>query len=241
MNMIFKSFRQAFEAILRLRMFLLVLAPPMITVMGLFLLFALFWQNWVLSISSYFSSFTIFQWFIGLTGLPDFSQWMAVIFLILVFIPLAYLVAVLLTTLFVVPVILRWVVAEDFKHLEKKRGGSVLGSLWNAGVATVLFVVAFFVTLPLWLLPGFQILGPLFLTAWLNKRVFLYDVLQDYASLEERRRIEKEESGPLFGMGLILGFLSYIPLAFFVVPVLSALCYTYYGLNALVDRRSGKF
>jgi uncharacterized protein involved in cysteine biosynthesis len=92
--------------------------------------------------------------------------------------------------------------------------------------------------LPLWFLPGCQIVVPLLLTAWLNKKIFMYDVLQEFASKEERQQILEEESGRLYGLGIILGAFSYIPLVFFFIPVLSALSYTYYGLNELVGRRS---
>lgn len=241
MSMIFKSLRQAFESLLHLRMFLLVLIPPVVSILGLVVIFVIFWHDWVLGLSSFFSSLSLFQWLQSLTGVLALAEWLAVIFLILGFVPLAYLGAVLLTSLFVMPIVLRLVVAQDFKHLEKKHGGSAIGSLWNTIWATLLFVAAFFVTLPLWFLPGCQIVVPLFLTAWLNKKVFLYDVLQDFASIEERKRIEGEESGPLYGMGLILGFLAYVPFVFLAVPVLSALAYTYYGLNALADRRKEYF
>lgn len=240
MSAILKAFRQSFESLLRLKMFLLVLLPPVLSVFGLFIVFIYFWQGWVAGISAFFGSLSIFQWLQNFTGLSEFASWTAVVFLILAFIPLAYLVAVLLTSVFVMPIVLKWVVDADFKHLEKKRGGSVVGSLWNTLLATVVFIFAFFITLPLWFIPGCQVVVPLLLTAWLNKKIFLYDVLQDFASKDERKRIENEDSGPLYGMGLLLGLLSYIPLAFFFVPVLSALSYTYYGLNALVERRSGE-
>lgn len=237
MNAILKAFQQAFESLLRLKMFLFILLPPFVSVTGLFLLFVFFWESWTVGLTSFFGSMTVFQWLQTLTGLEQFSAWTAVIFLILIFIPMAYLGAVLLTSLFIMPLVLARITGADFKHLEKKRGGSFVGSLWNTLAATCVFIFLFFITLPMWLIPGCQIIVPLLLTAWINKKIFLYDVLQDFASVEERKGIEQEESGRLYSMGLLLGLLSYIPLAIFFVPVLSALSYTYYGLNALVDRR----
>lgn len=240
MTAILKAFRQAFDSLLRLQMFWLILLPPFLSVFGFFVLFVIFWSAWVTGLGNFLAQMSIFQWLQSLTGLNGFASWTAVIFLILVFIPLAYLGAVLLTSIFVMPIVLLRVAGTDFKHLEKKKGGTTVGSLWNTLWATMIFIVAFVVTLPLWLVPGCQVVVPLFLTAWLNKKIFLYDVLQDYASLEERKRIEREDSGTLYGLGLLLGLLSYIPLAIFFVPVLSALSYTYYGLNALQERRSGE-
>ncbi|MEK2645173.1 EI24 domain-containing protein [Bdellovibrio sp. BCCA] len=240
MTAILKAFRQAFDSLLRLQMFWLILLPPFLSVFGFFVLFVIFWSAWVTGLGNFLAQMSIFQWLQSLTGLNGFASWTAVIFLILVFIPLAYLGAVLLTSIFVMPIVLSRVAGSDFKHLEKKKGGTTVGSLWNTLWTTIIFIVAFVVTLPLWLIPGCQVVVPLFLTAWLNKKIFVYDVLQDYASPDERKAIEREESGALYGLGLLLGLLSYIPLAIFFVPVLSALSYTYYGLNALQERRSGE-
>ncbi len=240
MNLIFQSFRQSFEALLRFRMFLLILLLPMMAVAGLLVLFMIYWQEWNLGLTAFFSGMSLFQWIESWSGFQELSLWFSMAFLILVFIPLVYLTSVLLISVLVMPLVIKWVGESDFKNLKKKRGGSILGSLWNTLVATALFVVVFFVTLPLWLIPGFQIVLPLLLTSWLNKKVFLYDVLQDFATREERLHIVRAQALPLYGMGFLLGFLSYIPLAFFFVPVLSALSYTYYGLNALTDLRKGE-
>lgn len=218
-------------------MFFLVLGPPLVTVLALLALFVLQWTSWVASLAQIFSHFWGYQWLQQATGFADLSLWIAGLFLILLFFPLAYVLSVLIVSVFVMPVVLKWVGDESYQHLEKRRGGSIAGSLWNTLWATLVFIAGFVVTLPLWFVPGLQVLVPLLLTAWLNKKVFLYDVLQDYASKEERKAIEGEQSASLYGMGFLLGLLSYIPLAFFFVPIISALSYTYYGLNALEERR----
>ncbi|MDG0817381.1 EI24 domain-containing protein [Bdellovibrio svalbardensis] len=237
MSKILEALRQSFESLLSLRMFLLVIIPPMFAVGVIFFIFFASWEGWSLGLTNFLHTFGPMNWLENLIGFHEIAGFVAMIALVLLFIPMAYLTAVIFTSIFVLPIALKWVAEADFKHLEKKRGGSIVGSLWNTLFATGVFVVAFFVTLPLWFLPGFQLLVPLILTSWLNKKVFLYDVLQDYASQEERRQIEKEESHRLYGMGMLLGLCSYIPLAIFIVPVFSALSYTYYGLNELSRRR----
>lgn len=238
MNKIFQAFRQGFEALLTLRMVLLAAVPPFLAVLLIVVLFVMFWHGWSSGVAQWLQSLGPIHWVESVTGAHDVASAFAVIFLILLFVPVAYLAAVIFTSLFVMPFVLRWVVELDFKGLERKRGGSLWGGVLNTLVATMLFVVAFFVTLPLWFLPGFQVLVPLLLTSWLNKKIFLYDVLQDFASPEERRDIEQEESYQLYGMGLLLGLISYIPFAILVIPVLSGLCYTYYALNDLARRRA---
>lgn len=237
MNKIMKAFRQSFESMLRLRMLLLVLIPPIIAVFGVFVVFFIFWHTWVLGLEGLLQGLWPFQWVQHWTGAEGFVEILAVLFLVFLFIPISFVFAVILTSIFVMPVALKWVVEEDFPQLEKKRGGSIVGSLWNTLKATLVFTGGFIVTLPLWLLPGCQVLIPLLLGSWLNRQIFLYDVLQDFASKEERKAIQKEEGGTLLAMGMFLGLLSYIPFAIFFIPVLAALCYTYYGLNELSQRR----
>lgn len=233
MGKILRAFRQSFESLLSLRMALLVVIPPVIAVLLVLFLFIYCWSGWSLGLTHFFQALGPMNWLQNATGINELSMIIAMIALVLLFIPFAYLAAVIFTSVFVMPVALKWVVDADFKGLQRKRGGSTVGSLWNTLMATVIFIVLFFVTLPLWFLPGCQVLIPLLLTAWLNKRVFMYDVLQDFASTDERKWIEKNESHNLFGMGMLLGLLSYIPLAVFIIPVVSALSYSYYGLNEL--------
>lgn len=239
MKNIFRALRQSFEALFRFRMLFLILGPPVLVVLGLVILFALYWSAWTTGLAGLLTHLWGYDSIVAATGFVNLAWWMAVVFLILAFLPLAFVISILVVSIFVMPVVLKWVGDEDFKSLEKRRGGSTLGSVGNTLWASVVFVFLFVLTLPLWLVPGFQILVPLSLAAWLNKRVFLYDVLQDYASKEERKLIQEQEALELYGMGLILGLLSYIPLAFLLVPILSALSYTYYGLHALSSLRRG--
>lgn len=241
MGKILQAFRQSFESLLSLRMFALVMFPPVVAFIGAFILFYVFWAPWSLGISSFLEGtwfFTTMAGFFGGSSLANMAGWTAAVLLILAFIPLVILGAVLLTSIFVAPVALELIARKDFKGLEKKRGGTMVGSVWNALKAAGIFVFLFIVTLPLWFIPGCQIAIPVLLTAWLNKKVFVYDVLQDYATAEERKLIESQERGGFYGMGILLGLMAYIPFAFLVIPVISALCYIYYCLNELQRLRS---
>ncbi|WP_081112228.1 EI24 domain-containing protein [Bdellovibrio bacteriovorus] len=240
MNSILTSLHQSLKALARPRMALLIFLPPVLSFVFLFALFVSFWPAWISGLTGFFSSLTAVSWMTSITGLTDFAYWCSVVFLILLFIPMVFLFAVVMTSLFVMPIVLKWVGDVDFRGLEKKKGGTLIGSVWNTLSATLIFLMLFVVTLPLWFLPGLQIVVPLMLASWLNKKVFLYDVLQDYASKDERHLIAARNSKALYGLGLLLGLLSYIPLAFFFVPVLLALSYTYYCLNALQSLRKGE-
>ncbi|MNJ98612.1 CysZ-like protein [compost metagenome] len=244
MGKVFKAFRQSFESLLSPKILGLVLMPPLISFFGLLLIFMMFWSGWVTGLEVFFQDTWIFQMLgkafaaIGLQDVQGVAGWIAAVFLILLFLPLTILVAVIITSIFVMPVALELIRRQDFKHLERRRGGSTMGSLWNTLKVSAVFIFAFAVTLPLWLIPGCQIAIPVLLAAWLNKRIFVYDVLQDFASREERKLIETQERGGLYGMGVLLGLMAYIPFAFLVIPVVAALCYIYYCLNELDRLRS---
>lgn len=237
MNQMFKSLRQAFESLFRLRMLSLVFVPPVISFFVILVIFIVNWGSWVNGLVGVLGGLRIFDWLQGTVGLQDLSYWLALIFLILAFIPLVFISALVITSIFVMPVVLREIEKTDFPNLEKKKGGSIIGSIWNTLFTTVAFIFIFIVTLPLWLVPGLQVALPLLLTAWLNKKIFLYDVLQDFASKEERKIIEKEESLSMYFMGVLLALLSYFPFAFFFIPIISALAFAFYGLNALQELR----
>ncbi|UYL08322.1 EI24 domain-containing protein [Bdellovibrio sp. SKB1291214] len=240
MHKIIKTFRQSFESLFSSRLLLLTFLPPILAVVAVFAVFFFFWGSWTMALDGFLQGLWPFQWLHDFKGAEGYFDAIAAVLLVLLFVPACFLFALILVSIFVLPLALKWIAEKDFPHLEKKRGGSLIGSLWNTLYATALFIFWFTVTLPLWLVPMGPMLVPLTLTSWLNKRVFLYDVLQDYASEEERQLIEKNEANPLFGMGMILGFFSYIPFALFFIPVFAAICYTYYGLNSLTVLRSKK-
>jgi len=239
------ALKNSFAALFLPRMWLVILIPPFVAILILLGIFIYFWAAWVHGLSSYIETSWIFsatqKLFTASGGTDSLGQvalWLSIILLALAFLPLAFLVAVLIMSIFVMPLVLEVISRKDFPDLEKKKGGSIAGSLWNTIFATFVFVTLFMVTLPLWLIPGCQIAIPIALTAWLNKRVFTYDVLQDYASKEERKQIESQERKNLYGLGIILGVFAYIPLAFLLIPAISALAYTYYCLGELKRLRS---
>lgn len=237
MKLILKSLNQSISALFRGRILLLLFIPPLVMIVLLAGVFVYFGPDWADALHRFFRGFTIFAWLQETFSAVDVLAWLSGIFIFLLFVPVAYLGAILVTSIFVVPWVLQTIARTDFATLERKHGGSLLGSLWNTLSAGLLFVILFMATLPFWLLPGMQVIIPLILTSWLNKKVFLYDVLQEFASAEERRVIEKSESLNLYLMGILLAFLNYFPMALFVVPLLSALSYTFYGLNALKKLR----
>lgn len=177
-----------------------------------------------------------YTWIVDVTGFTGLGAMLVWIFLILIFFPLAYVISVAITSVIAMPLVIEFI-SKEYPELQKKQGGSTVGSLANTGFAALTFLFWLVVTLPLWLIPGAQILVPLYLSARFNRKVFMYDVFQDFADDEERKHLMKKDGFSLIVMGMILGLVAYIPFAFIFLPVVSALAFTYFGFNSLQELR----
>jgi uncharacterized protein involved in cysteine biosynthesis len=155
---------------------------------------------------------------------------------LLLFVPLVYLTALVITALFGMPALIRVVAERDYPQLERKNGGNFIGSVWSAVVAVVLFVALWLVTLPLWLI-GAGVIVPFVAAAYLNQRLFRYDAIAEHASAEEMATLFKQERGGWWGLGLLTGLVQFVPLLNLVGPVFAALAFIHYGLARLEQRR----
>ena len=154
----------------------------------------------------------------------------------MLFVPLVYLTALVITALFGMPALIRVVAERDYPQLERKNGGSFVGSVWSAVVAIVLFIALWVVTLPLWLI-GVGVIVPFVAAAYLNQRLFRYDALAEHASAGEMAMLFRQERGGWWGLGLLTGLVQFVPLLNLLGPVFAALAFIHYGLARLEQRR----
>jgi hypothetical protein len=160
------------------------------------------------------------------------------------------------------PALTHLVAERRFPALERKHGGSVLGSLfWSLG-SSLMALLALILTTPLWLLPPLVLVLPPLIWGWLTYRVMAFDALSDHASAQERRDILKKHRLSLLGMGVFRGFLGaapsliwasgalfaaafviLVPLAIWIymlVFAFSSLWFAHYGLAALQALRQSE-
>jgi len=154
--------------------------------------------------------------------------------------PAMLVTALVITEIVAMPVIVRFVADRYYPGLGHAFGGSVAGSMANAAVAIVIFAVLWVVTLPLWLTGIGAVLAPVLTSAWLNQRLFRYDALADHASREEFADFVRTSRRELFGLGVLLSLLLYVPLFNLAVPVLAGLAFTHFGLARLALLRQSK-
>lgn len=126
-------------------------------------------------------------------------------------IPLIVTTVLLLIATISMPLVVRHLSLRRYADLEQRRGGSWYGSLAHSLVTTVVGVVLFLVTLPLWLFPPLFAVIPPLLWGWLTYRVMTYDALALHASPAERRALIRRHRGPLFAIGVASGLISTVP------------------------------
>ena len=104
----------------------------------------------------------------------------------------------------------------------------------------IVFLVAWVVTLPLWLLPGMGVVLPVLLAAYINQRAYRYDALGAHADAAELRAVIETERGQLYLVGIVAGLLAYVPILNLLAPAFSGLAFIHFALDALRRRRSAE-
>lgn len=155
----------------------------------------------------------------------------------LLFLPLIYLTAALLVAVIALPMMLERVSLRDYGDLERRHGGSNLGSAWNAVVAGVLFMLGLLVSLPFWLIPGVGLIATVMLTAWLNQRAFGYDALMVHADRIELDRLRREQKLSMLLLGGACALLAYVPIVNLLAPAFCGLAFVHFMLEALRRER----
>lgn len=152
---------------------------------------------------------------------------------------IAYLFASLLAAIVIMPLMLKHLTATEYRDVAPMGKDSFVAAAVNSVLASVIFVIAWLLTIPLWLIPGFSLLIPLLLMAWLNRRTFAYDALSMHATVPEWTALRQKNKAPLFMLGLTMALFAHIPLLGLLVPALAALSFVHYGLEALRRSRGG--
>ena len=151
----------------------------------------------------------------------------------------AYLIVSLLAAIVIMPLLLKHLAETDYRDVAPMGKDSFVAAAVNSVVASILFVIGWLLTLPLWIIPGLSLVLPLLLMAWYNRRTFAYDALSLHATADEWEQLRPQTRGPMFMLGLTMALLAHVPLLGLLVPALAALSFVHYGLEALRRSRGG--
>ncbi len=197
-----------------------------------------FWDDWSAWFKGWFDATGAAAWLYS-HGAAWVSSSLTFVIVMALVLPATFITAVLITELVAMPVIVS-AVSRTYPELAKHKGGTMIGSLRNAGAAVLIFVLLWLLTLPLWLTGIGAFVLPALNSAYLNQRLFRYDALAEHATREEYHEIVTRSKGSLYGLGLMLALLYYIPFVNLVAPVVSGLAFTHYGLGALARLRGAR-
>lgn len=152
---------------------------------------------------------------------------------------LAYLTAMLLAAICIVPLLVNEIGAREYPDVARMGEDSFVAATGNSVFAALGFLVGWIGTMPLWLIPGMGLVLPIYWLAWLNRRTFAYDALAAHATRQEWRRLFEQHRGRMLLLGVLLGLLGHVPFVGLLVPAFAALAYVHYGLEALRRERDG--
>ena len=236
MTSIFEALSRAFRDLFQFQVLWIVIWPILAASLLWFLLGIAFWSTFSGWIASGLTAIGIQTWLEGVE-----PRWVAygiqAITHLILFVPLVFVTALVITALFAMPALIHLVADRDYPHLERENGGGFAGSLLNALIALGIFVAIWLITLPLWLI-GAGLVIPFIATAYLNQRLFRYDALAEHASQDEMRAIFSSQRSLLWGLGLLTGLVQFIPILNLFAPVLTALAFIHFGLERLKNLRS---
>ncbi len=139
------------------------------------------------------------------------------------FLPLVILTALVFIAVFAMPAIIRHVATRHYPALERRHGGSLLGSLWLSLWTFAVFALLWIASLPLALLPPAGVVVQALLWGWLTWKVLSYDALAEHADREELRIMQRRHRWPLLAIGTATGLLGAAPMALWLGGALSVI------------------
>jgi CysZ protein len=235
MNPVFVALSRAFKDLFRFRVFWIMVWPILAAVLLWLVLgitFSNLFSEWI---ASALTAIGVQNWLEGLE--PGWAaHTIQVMTYLILFVPLVFVTALVITALFAMPALIHLVGDRDYPQLKRENGGGSMGSLINVLLAMPIFIAIWLITFPLWFAGAGAIL-PFIAAAYLNQRLFRYDALAEHASLKEMNAIFFVYRTSLWGLGLLTGLVQFIPFVNVFAPILTALAFIHFCLGRLAELR----
>lgn len=235
MTPILDALSRAFRDLFQFKVLWIVIWPALAAALLWLVLGAIFWDTFSGWIASGLTAIGIQSWLEGVE-----PRWIAngiqAVWHLILFVPLVFITALLITALFAMPALIRLVADRAYPQLGRENGGGMAGNLLNTLVAIGIFFAIWVFTLPLWLI-GAGVVVPFIAAAYLNQRLFRYDALAEHSSREEMQALFSMHQSSWWGLGLLTGLLQFVPLLNLFAPALTALAFIHFGLARLASLR----
>jgi len=235
MNPILDALTKGFRDLFQFRILWIVVWPMLAAVLLWLVLGVTFWDTFSGWIVSGLNALGIQHWLDSLEPRWVANAIQAILHMIL-FVPVVFTTALLITAFFAMPALIRLVADRDYPQLKRESGGSIAGNLLNAVLAIVIFIAIWVLTLPLWFI-GVGAAMPFIAATYLNQRLFRYDALAEHGNSEEMKVLFSKYQSSWWGLGLLTGLLQFVPLLNLFAPVLTGLAFIHFGLARLTKLR----
>jgi CysZ protein len=233
MNPVLRSLFSAFASLLHPRMLWLMIWPMLVSLLVWGVAAFLLWGATAVRLAAHLKQWIESGLFFVRFDTGDAMLVAAHVIMVLLFVPLVYLTALFILSVFGMQAMVEHVAGRRFPQLARRHGGSLAGSLLNGVVALAGLVVLGAVSIPFWLIPPLWPAIPVVIMAWVNQRVLRYDALAEHATADEMRAIFSARRGSLYALGGVLALLAYVPLVGFLAPVLFGLAFIHFLLGEL--------
>ncbi len=237
MSLVLKAMINALRDLIRFRIAWIIIWPILVATFFWFIVGYIFWDNFSEIMYQVLGEIGIGEWLQNIQ-----PKWIAIIVQslihIIIFVPLIIITTLIITTIFVMPALIKLVANRYYPELKRENGGGISGSIINAVLATGIFILVWIVTLPLWAV-GVGIVVPFIAAAFMNQQLFRYDALSEHANKQEIKIICDTNRFSLWGLGLLTGFVQFIPLLNLLAPIFTALAFIHFGLAHLKLLRAG--
>lgn len=235
MTHILDAIVRAFRDLFQFKILWIVVWPMLVAVLLWIVLGVVFWDTFSGWIASGLTVIGVQEWLEGLE-----PRWIAnaiqTIAHLVLFIPLVFTTALLITAFFAMPALIRLVADRDYPQLKRESGGGNIANLLNAALAIGVFIAIWVLSLPLWLI-GIGVIVPFVAATYLNQRLFRFDAVAEHASSEEMKSMFSTYQSSWWGLGLLTGLLQFVPILNLFAPVLTALAFIHFGLARLTSLR----
>lgn len=235
------AFKRALVSQCHPKMLAALFLPFVIALLGAIILLWAFWTPLTGWLNTEASSWAVVdqvdQWMLAI-GLFSIKLYLIPMLAVVILLPISGILGLVIAALFVMPIVLRHLEKREYQGLSRQGQYSTAVGAWNALWVGLLFVGGWLVTMPLWLIPPFPVLLPIFWWAFAFTRMLRVDAIVEHASAQERRLLWRRHSRQLWLIGFCLSLLNLFPPFWLVLPVFSALVFAHFSLEALRQLRA---
>lgn len=174
---------------------------------------------------------------VGVAGLLWLKSWLIPFISLFMLLPLAGIAGLAVTAVWIMPWVLSHLSARNYPDVQALGRHATLLSVWNAIWVSVVFLVGWLITLPLWFIPPLGLILSVFWWTFAFTKMMRIDALVDHASPTERKTILLQRNRGFWIIGLICALVNLFPPAWIFLPVFSGLVFAHYSFQAIRDLR----